>query len=703
MFCRLAPCALLTLSALAPIASSRAESPASEPEPQAPMLLAGHPHPTTAPEADTITVTSTRRASLTAPDARAARLELEHVPGSASVVEADAWRDTGARTLKDVLEYTAGVFVQPKWGEDSRLSIRGSGLSRNFHLRGVQLLVDGIPMNAADGSADFQEIDPTAFAYSEVYKGANALRYGASSLGGALNFVSPTGMSDDGLRLRADAGSFDLYRTQLAAGGQRGALDAHASASGLHSGGFRDHSQGESFRGSANLGWRVNPNVETRLYVLGADIEQRIPGSLTREQALHARRTAAVNNVSNDYQRNMQSWRVASKTGVQLGATTIEFGGYLVEKRLIHPIFQYLDYDYQDRGGFLRSTFDTPLFGYDNRFVFGVNVFDGHVDNQQFQNLGGEAGTLLSAAKDSSDNLALYAENQISLRPTLTLIAGIQYLDASREREDRFDDATNTSGRMDYDLTSPKLGLIWRYADSAQLYTNLSRSGEAPTFGELNFTNAALADTRAQRATTLEVGTRGRRGELGWDVAAYRAELRDEFQFFDLGNGQFAVENADDTVHQGLELALDWTWAHDLLAAGDHASFKLAYAFNDFFFDDDAQWGRNELPGAPRHVLRSEWKWTHARGAYLAPNIEWVPEGYDVDNANTVQTRAYALLGLRAGYDPGARWSVYVDARNLADTKYIASSSVAAVASPTSALFEPGEGFAVVAGVNLRW
>lgn len=669
---------------------------------RAAIELAGHPQPTTG-EPDTITVTGRRERSLTSPDAAGARQEIEHTPGGVDLVEADEWRDTAARTLKDVLDWTPGVFVQPKWGEDARLSIRGSGLSRNFHLRGVQLLIDGIPMNAADGSADFQEIDPTAFAYSEVYKGANALRYGANSLGGALNFASTTGLSGDALRLRADAGSFGLYRAQLAGGTQHGAFDAYATGSWLESDGFRDHSEGESFRGSANLGWRVTPNVETRLYLLGADIEQRIPGSLTREQALRSRRTAAANNVTQDYQRNIESWRVASKTGVKLGATIVEFGGYLVEKRLIHPIFQVLDYDYHDRGGFLRATFDQPLSGFDNRFVFGVNLFDGHIDNQQFQNSGGVAGALLSAAKDSSDNLALYAENQFSLRSTLTLIAGVQYLDARREREDRFDDATSTAGRKDYDLTSPKLGLIWRYAPDAQLFANLSRSGEAPTFGELNFTNAALADTRAQRATTLELGTRGRRGELGWDVAVYRAELRNEFQFFDLGNGQFSVTNADDTVHQGLEAALDWTFARSLLAQGDRAEFKLAYAFNDFFFDDDAQWGDNELPGAPRHFLRSEWKWTHARGAYLAPNVEWVPEGYDVDNQNTVQTRDYALLGLRAGYDPGRRWSVYLDARNLADTKYIASSSVAAVAAQTSALFEPGDGFALVAGLNLRW
>ena len=173
-------------------------------------------------------------------------------------------------------------------------------------------------------------------------------------------------------------------------------------------------------------------------------------------------------------------------------------------------------------------------------------------------------------------------------------------------------------------------------------------------------------------------------------------------RLFDLGGGSFQVTDADDTVHQGIEAGLGWTMARHLVAAGDAAALKLAYAFNDLFFDDDPSWGSDELPGAPRHFLRSELHYAHAASFYFAPNVEWVPVGFDVDNANAVQTRRYALLGLRAGYEHGARWSVYVDARNLADKKYVASASVVAAANPGSAIFEPGDGVALFAGVNVN-
>ena len=125
-----------------------------------------------------------------------ARQEIQQTPGGVAVVAGDEYKNNSvANTIKDILGYVPGVFAQPKWGDDTRLSIRGSGLSRNFHLRGVQLYMDGIPINTSDGYGDFQEIDPTAYqAMSEVFKGANALTASARiRMGGAINFVTPTG------------------------------------------------------------------------------------------------------------------------------------------------------------------------------------------------------------------------------------------------------------------------------------------------------------------------------------------------------------------------------------------------------------------------------------------------------------------------------------------------------------------------------
>ena len=657
-------------------------------------------------ELNPVTVTGTAAPSLTVPGTDDARRLIERTPGGVELVPDTAWKDTASGTLKDILEYTPGVFVQPKWGEDSRLSIRGSGLSRNFHMRGIQLYQDGVPVNAADGSTDFQELDPTAFRYTEVYKGANALRYGANTLGGAINFVTPTGYDADLAQGRLDVGSFGFRRGQVSSGGNNGVVDAFATASWLRQDGYRDHSGGHSVRASGNVGWRITPGLETRFYMSYADIQQDIPGSVTKTAALTDPKTAASANLTRDYQRNIDSWRFANKTTLQLDTATVELGAYAVNKHLIHPIFQYLDYTYHDFGAYGRIVDEREIAGHGNRLTAGLTVSGGWVDNSQSTNNAGSKGGLLSASSDRSVNYAAYVENAYDLRPGLALIGGVQFLHATRKRNDRFDDATDTSGENDYTFINPKVGLLWQAAPDWQVFGNLSRSGEAPTFGELNFTNAALSDTEAQTATTLEIGTRGRVRDLTWDLAVYRAHLKDEFQYFDLGGGNYSVTNADKTIHQGIEAGIGWAFAKNLLESGDKGdslSLDAAYTYSDFKFDDDATWGDNDLPGAPKHFIRAALTYRHPMGFHAGPNIEWVPEAYFVDNANSVATKSYVLLGFRAGYEVSKDVSMFVDLRNLANTKYIASSSVAATATDSSALFEPGTGRSVFVGLRAAW
>ncbi len=253
--------------------------------------------------------------SLTTPTTAQAEALLARVPGSVVVVPDTAYKNsTPAVTIKDVLDYVPGVFVQPKWGEDTRLSIRGSGLSRNFHLRGVQLFMDGIPINTADGYGDFQEIDPSAYRYVEVYKGANALRYGANSLGGAINFVTPTGRDASLFGASADIGSFGFHRLQSSSGGVKGPFDFFVTGSWQ-----------ESRRLPRPQLGRVHPRQrQPRLPAL-AQRRDALLFQRQRHHAAHSRQRdaqrglvvadhRAANNVANDWQRNINSWRIANKT-----------------------------------------------------------------------------------------------------------------------------------------------------------------------------------------------------------------------------------------------------------------------------------------------------------------------------------------------------------------------------------------------------
>ena len=649
--------------------------------------------------------------SLTVATAQQALREIQQTPGGVALVTADAYKNTSvANTIKDVLDYVPGVFAQPKWGDDTRLSIRGSSLSRNFHLRGVQLYMDGIPINTADGYGDFQEIDPTAYKFVEVFKGGNALRFGANSLGGAINFVTPSGRDPFVNGVSMDAGAFGFWRLQANAGGANGPWDGFVTASTQASDGFRDHSFGHATRVSGNVGYQVSPDFETRFYLNANEVRQRIPGTVSKASALTSPTTAAAGNIALDQQRNIDTVRLANKTTIRFDNTTVDFGVFGVDRHLMHPIFQWLDYRYQDYGGFARVTDDRVIGGFRNRLVAGVNVLNGRIDNKQYANLAGQKGALLSSSIDSSKNTSVYVEDSFYFLPNVAAVAGTQFLYATRDRKDRFLSDGDQSGSTSFSLWSPKGGLLWQIDPTWQAFANVSRSAEVPSFGESangpGIPTIPFTSIRPQRATTYEIGTRGKRPDLTWELTAYRAEIKDELLCIYSAFGNCNVTNADRTVHQGIEAGLGVALFKNIFVRGDQADrlwLNVAYTFNDFRFDNDATFGNNLLPGAPRHFVRAEVLYKHPNGFYIGPNVEWVPQGYFADSANTLSTDSYAIYGLKAGFDDGGKYSAYIEARNIANKAYIASASVIDRATATSPLFEPGTGRAVYAGFKVRW
>lgn len=644
--------------------------------------------------ADDIVVTA-------APDTQQATAAIRRTAGAVEVVPDTAFKNTPVQNIKDILGFVPGVIVLPRMGDDARVSIRGSGLSRAYGNRGLTMLIDGIPLNTSDGLLDFFEIDPSAYRYVEVYKGANALRYGSNALGGAINLVTPTGRDASPLDARIDGGSFGYAKGQASTAGVSGALDYFATVSAQRIDGYRDHGNGDAVRGTLNMGYQISSDVETRFYLYGASTRQRIPGEVSKAQALGSPRSANAIWVAQDQQRNVDSIRAANKTTIRLGATTVDVGLFYNHRRVDHPIYQYLDFTVDDYGGFVRAVDDRTIGGLRNRLIVGANLQDGTIDTHQYVNIAATKGALTASMVDTSANMSVYAEDSLYVTPTLSLIAGLSYLHASRDRRDRLLSDGDQSGRRTYDLWSPRLGVLWDVAPGSQFYANISRSGEVPSY-DANVT--ATPDLKAQRATTYEIGTRGHRGAIGWDVSFYRSEVRNELQC--LTTGPFSpcsIINARRTVHQGIEAGLDVTLPVSPLAQGDRIVLAAAYTFSDFFFDGDPTYGRNELPGVPRHFLRADLLYRHPSGFYAGPNVEWAPGHYFADNANSLNVDPYALLNLKAGFDIGDHWSLYVEGRNLTDKSYISTVAVAGVATASSELFNPGIGRSVHGGIRFQW
>ena len=275
------------------------------------------------------TVVTAIEYSLTNPAIEVLRQDLQQTPGGVEVIDAETYKRGRATTLKDALEYAPGVFVQSRFGaEEARISIRGSGIQRTFHGRGLKLLQDGVPLNLADGGFDFQAVEPLSAKAIEVYRGANALEYGATTLGGAVNFISLTGYDAPALTARFEFGSFASYRAQLATGRVEGPIDYYLSLSHFSQDGFRDHSQQNNQRIFANIGYKLSPQLETRFYLTYVQTDSELPGNLTKRQLdtdpRQAQRVpeflrgfqpvARFDYVTSNWKRNFELFRLANKT-----------------------------------------------------------------------------------------------------------------------------------------------------------------------------------------------------------------------------------------------------------------------------------------------------------------------------------------------------------------------------------------------------
>jgi iron complex outermembrane receptor protein len=230
-----------------------------------------------------------------------------------------------------------------------------------------------------------------------------------------------------------------------------------------------------------------------------------------------------------------------------------------------------------------------------------------------------------------------------------------------------------------------------------------------PDFSDLaqaNLTGLTFVPLQQQRAVTGEIGTRGSWDRLKWDVTFYRSTVRDELINFNTNAGlgiPAATFNADRTLHQGIELAGAVDLFHHVSGpdAGDTISLAQVWTYNDFRFVGDRVYGNNQIAGTPRHVLRTTLSYKRPDGFYLAPALDWVPEGAFADHANTLRVPGYALLGLQTGWRLPGGVTVFLDARNLTDRRYISDfGPVTDARVVPTAIFYPGEGRSVFAGVR---
>lgn len=648
--------------------------------------------------------------SLTVPSVEAQRQAVNSTVGSVAFVDSKSFENRYTNNITDVLKDTPGVYAQTRYGQEIRLSIRGSGIARGFHTRGIEILQDGIPFNFADGSGDYYQIDPLALRSVEVYKGGNALLFGSSTLGGAVNFVTPTAYTAIAPAfVRIEGGSFGAFRTNVQVSRVEGDVDFLLNATQSHQDGFRAHQNQDYTQINGNVGFRIAPGIESRSYLGTYITRQKLPGTLTLFDALHKPTLTTAASLSGNQARDVYTERLANRTSFALETGQFDVDSWLIHKRLYHPIFQVIDQDGLTFGISPHWAASVDLGGFRDDLTLGGRVFAGNNSALQYVNVAGNRGALTASARQNATNYEAFADNRFWLTPELAVMTGAKLFHNERDLQNRFT-VPFRDGNRDYDGFNPKVGLLYQPFKDVQFFADVTRSRDVPDFSDLAQSNPAgltFVPLQAQKAWTAEVGTRGAYERFKWDFTFYRSTIRDELINFNVNSAlgiPAATFNADRTLHQGIEFGGGVDLVRDVSGpgAGDTLTLAQLWTYNDFRFVGDTVYGNNQIAGIPLNVLRTSLSYTRPDGLYVTPTLDWVPQGAFADHMNTLRTPGYALFGIQTGMNFGNGLSVYIDARNLADQRYV--SDVGAVTDArtvaSTAIFYPGEGRSVFAGLR---
>ena len=662
--------------------------------------------------------------TLTQPTLEEDRLDLRKIPGGTEAIDAERFLTGRSSTLAETFFLSPGVIAQSRFGSDeARISIRGSGLQRTFHGRGIRFSQDGIPLNLADGGFDMQAADPLSASHINIWRGGNALSQGSTTLGGAIDYISHTGLSAPGHSARIEAGSYEYLRARFAGGYTEGSKDLYFSLSQASQNGFRDHAEQSAQRLFANFGIRLRDDLETRFFLTAIHTDSDLPGSLTKaEMEADPRQadTTGFGSVNYDNRRDFELFRFANKTTFRDGENTWDFTAAWTYKDLDHPITPFAGViDQLSNDLFVGTAFTNTgdIAGRENRFRSGLSFSYGNTNNAVFLNNTGKRGALRNRDDQTATNLEAFVENQHHLTEGLALTTSLAAAYSTRENDRRFSNPAATppfysppapgaltSYDDSYANIAPAIGLLYE-ENGTQWFAGYSRSFEPPSFSETVTANIARD---AQTADTIEIGTRGTRSFAKWDATLYYSKVKDELlTLTDPITLVSTTKNADDTIHYGIELGTEIDLLGSAWSDEDPAHrlvFRSAYTYGSFRFEDDPTYGDNRIAGLPPHLIRGELLWENAQGYYAGPTFEWVPVKSFIDHRNTFSADPYALLGFKFGRRVSEGVSWFVEAKNLTDETYAATHGVIDNAGGVDQRqFLPGDGRSVFAGIEWKF
>ncbi|HYW12628.1 MAG TPA: TonB-dependent receptor [Longimicrobium sp.] len=630
-------------------------------------------------------------------------------PFGVSVVrEAEIRQARPGLGLSEVLAAVPGVQVDNRFNYalGERISVRGFGARAQFGVRGVRVLVDGVPATLPDGQTTLNHVDPSALGRAEIIRGPASALYGNAS-GGVIHLSTPPAPGAPiASEHRVVAGAHGLLRAESSIGGRAGAASYRVFASRLGYEGYRAHASAENLNAGGSLHLARGAD-ELRLSFTAVRYDALNPGSLS-DSLLRADRSAAF--ARNVAQRTGEEGRQA-QAGMgwrrRMGPGALEVSAHGLMRSIDNPIPNAV-IDLDRRVGGLRAAWQADAGAL--RWTAGAEVEAQRDDRLNFANDAGARGTRTLDQAEGVTSVSAFAQATAALPGRLEAMGALRYDRFRFAVRDRLASATNPddSGARTMDRWSPALGLSWAAAPAVSLYANVATAFETPTTTELANRPTGAGGfnpgLQPQRTVSIEAGAKARLAPWAWvEAAAYRARIRDALIPFEVAGaaGRVFYRNAGSARHRGVEAAA-------VLTPRPAWTARAAYTWTDARFGryvvGDEDRAGNRVPGVSPHRLDVSLLAMPARGPFAGLDLRHVSRTpvADDDAEGRFDSPAYTLVDLRGGWEGmrmgRAAFSPFVGIGNLLDRRYNTSVVINAFGAR---YYEPGPGRTLYAGMRL--
>ncbi|WP_194755493.1 TonB-dependent receptor family protein [Aliidiomarina indica] len=609
--------------------------------------------------------------------------------GTVVVLDRDYIEQLQPLSTEDVLRRVPGINIK---GEEetsivSNFGIRGLSASESKSL----VLEDGVPVAPGLFIGNDRYFNPRIQRVErvEILKGSASLRYGPSTIGGVVNYQTKT--PDHGVLLTGRVGSFNMREVNVEAGKHSDNSDAFAGVvlSHARSDGFMDKaydmtdlmvkagmSLSPDHRVGVKFSWYENDaNISYRGlllddYLAGATynpapddyyLQDRVSFDLNHEWLVSPNTTLKTllywSDVSRDY------WRYNVDT-----AASNQAGRWVYTDALTGN-----NRSFERFGIETRLNVHHDLFGFDANSELGLRYMQEESDDRRIRATrdADRTGTNDRHIVDSAESYAAYVQSRMYITDRLAVTPGVRIESYQQERVVLTQN--NASAKTTNTEVLPGIGATYELSAGAELYGGVYRAF-SPASNGVALDGLTDQQLDGERAINYEIGVRGRKGDMTYEVAAFYMDFSNQVV---TGNSDpnLSQSNAGKTEHYGMEFALGY-----VLGGGFSLDSNATWIPTSEF--KSGEFRGNRLPYAPewmanvalthRYDRLTTSLTAHYRGEQFGTpdNVEQIPTGA-AGGIWSGLLPSYTVLDLMAQYQVNDGFSVFGSIKNLTDERYI--------------------------------